>query len=452
MGITQFFRILWARRAIILIAMLGCLLAAIAVIKLVPPRYTASSRLMLEIVKPDPVTGEMLSSQFARAYVKTQIELIKDYRVSGRVVDHFGWTNSPRLAASYRASAAGQDVDFRRWLAQRISARTEVRLIEGSNILEISYTNDQPDTSARVADAIRDAYIDETRLFKQQSASRSAEWFTDQTQKLRASLKVAEEKKTEFERANGIIIQDDNEDAESARLKAMAAIQPMPTMSAPAPAPVLSSPSQAQLVQIDATIATSMQTLGPNHPRIVSLRQQRQAVAQAAAQEMASARAASRGGSVSSGPSIGALYSAQQAKVLAQRGKVNEARQLALDVNVLREQLSTTAARAAQLEQESQSTETGLSLLGSAVSPQSPSFPNIPFLILGSIALGLGTGVLVSLLIELLNRRVRGVEDLFIDGIPLLGVVGSFDKAKPNSLLASFVPSWLKRRSAGSEY
>lgn len=441
MGIAQFFRILWARRALIVIAVLACLVAAVAVIKLVPPRYTANSRLMLEIVKPDPVTGEVLSSQYARAYVTTQIELIKDYRVAGRVVDSFNWTASPKLAEVYRESAAARDVDFRRWLAQRVIDRTNVQLISGSNILEISYTDDQPDTAAKVADAIREAYDQETRLFRQQTALRNAGWFSNQTEKLRAELKIAEEKKTAFERENGVVLQDDNEDSESARLKALAGVQPMPSIAAPAVAAApISSPSQAQLAQIDAAINTASQTLGANHPQMVALRQQRQAVAQAAAQEMAAARAASRVSSVSSGPSVGAMFSAQQAKVLAQRGKVNEARQLALDVNVLREQLQSTASRQVELEQEAQSTETGLSYLGSAVAPQSPSFPKIPLLLAGSIALGLGIGVLVSLLVELLNRKVRTYEDLQFDGVPLLGIVTLGEPERKKSLWARLWP------------
>ena len=441
MGIAQFFRILWARRALIVIAVLACLVAAVAVIKLVPPRYTANSRLMLEIVKPDPVTGEVLSSQYARAYVTTQIELIKDYRVAGRVVDSFNWTASPKLAEVYRESAAARDVDFRRWLAQRVIDRTNVQLISGSNILEISYTDDQPDTAAKVADAIREAYDQETRLFRQQTALRNAGWFSNQTEKLRAELKIAEEKKTAFERENGVVLQDDNEDSESARLKALAGVQPMPSIAAPAVAAApISSPSQAQLAQIDAAINTASQTLGANHPQMVALRQQRQAVAQAATQEMAAARAASRVSSVSSGPSVGAMFSAQQAKVLAQRGKVNEARQLALDVNVLREQLQSTASRQVELEQEAQSTETGLSYLGSAVAPQSPSFPKIPLLLAGSIALGLGIGVLVSLLVELLNRKVRTYEDLQFDGVPLLGIVTLGEPERKKSLWARLWP------------
>lgn len=423
MSIAHFFRILWVRRNLILLATISALLAAMLVIKIVPARYTATSRLMLEIMKPDPVTGQAMSSQFARGFVATQVELIKDYRIAGRVVDNFNWTASPALAAAYQASEPTADMDFRRWLADRVITGTEVQLVPGSNILEISYTSDDPETAAKVADALRDAYEQETRLQRQRGAQRSAEWFTGQTSKLRAELAQAEEKKTKFERENGVIVQDDLEDSESARLKALSTMPETPAMPAMGGGVPVIAPSQAQLQQIDIAIQTATTTLGPNHPRIVALRQQRAATAQLVQSELSAARAAARPAAGGGGPSVAQMYSQQAAKVLAQRGKVGEARQLAVDVSVLREQVQNTAKRAAQLQQESESTETGLSFLGSATAPRSPSFPNIPLITLGAMMLGLALGVGLAILIELLNRKVRGPHDLSSIGIPMLGMI-----------------------------
>ncbi len=420
MSVQQFFRILWAHRAITVTSLIACLIGALLVIQFVPARYEASSRLMLDIVRPDPVTGEALSSSFARAYVKTQTELIKDYRVAGRVVDAFGWTGSPELTAQYRAS--GSDLPLHRWLAQRVIDRTDAKLIDASNIMEITYTGEQPETAARIADQLRQAYSDQTMLFKQQAARRNADWFKQQTDKLKQELADAEKAKSEFEQANNIVLQENDTDAESARLAALASTAPAPpTMTAPVAAPV-SSPSQAQLAQIDAAIATASQTLGPNHPDLIAMRQQRAVVAANASREMAAARAAG-GGSRMTGPSIGAMFNAQQQKVLAQRGKVAEARQLMVNVRVAREELERTATRASQLDQQAQSDETGLTFLGNAVAPQTASFPKLLPVLAGAIALGLAFGILMSLIIELLFRRVRAIDDIYIEGVPVLGMM-----------------------------
>jgi len=434
MSFIQFFRILWARRAIILIATLSCFVAAILVAKILPPRYEAKSRVMLDIVKPDPVTGEVIASQFARAFVKTQTELIRDYRVAGKVVDAFGWTSSPILAAQYAERPSDDNREFRRWLAQRIIDRTSAKLIEGSNILEITFSSTSPEAARKGADTLRQAYIDQTLAFRREGAAKNAQWFKQQADKIRIDLTRAEGEKADFERENGIILQDDNTDTEMAKLKALAATAPAAQMAAVP----MTSPSTMQLAQIDAQIAAASQTLGPNHPQFQNMQRQRAAIAQAASQELAAARAAARG--AAGGPSISSLMSAQTKKILAQRGKVNEAQRLATDVAILRDQFLKTSSRAAELEQEAQSIQTGLTLLGNAVAPEDPVFPKMPLIIFGSLAFGIGLGILTSLVVELLSRRIRGVEDLTIAGVP---VIGAMSRRKSEDGRSNTLWSWL---------
>lgn len=419
MSILQFFRILWARRMLVVYSTVGVFAAALLVGLLLPPRYEATSRLILDIVKPDPVTGEVMSSSWARAYVSTQKEIIRDYRVAGKVADAAGWASSPELAAEYRASGSASDMDFRRWLAQKVIDNTTVSLVEGSNILEISYSSPVAETAAQMADLLRETYIQQTISFRRDAANRNAEWFRGQTESLRTQLIAAEKRKNDFERENGIVLTVNDVDADEARLAALANSSPV------APAMVMGNapaPSSAQLSQIDAAIAAASRTLGPNHPDLLQLRQQRVAIAQSVARETAAQA------SGSSGPSIGALYSAQQAKVLQKAGKADEAKRLAANVAVLRDQYAKTVARATELEQEAASNEAGMTLLGDAVAPQSPSFPNMPLIIIGSIGLGLGMGVLASLLIELLYRKVRCVEDLRLASVPVLGAMAAQEK------------------------
>ena len=177
MSIAQFFRILWARRWIILATTLVCFVAAVLVARSFPPRYQASSRVMLNMFKPDPVTGEVISSGFARAYVKTQGELIRDYRIAGKVVDDLGWTNDPNLLAAYNRRDPSDQRDFRRWLAQRVMDGTDSSLVDASNILEIQFVSNSPEQAARIADTVRQAYVDQALTFRREDAVNNADWF-----------------------------------------------------------------------------------------------------------------------------------------------------------------------------------------------------------------------------------------------------------------------------------
>jgi uncharacterized protein involved in exopolysaccharide biosynthesis len=253
MSIIQFFRILWSKRILIAATTFGCLFTALLVAWILPPRYVATSRVMLDIVKPDPITGEAISSQWARAFVKTQVELIRDYRVAGKVADAAGWMKSPSLSAEYEASGAKEDMDFRRWLAQRVIDRTSARLVEGSNIVEIQVTSTSPEPAAKMADLVRDAYVDQTLAFRREAARRNADWFNQQTKKVGEQLALAQQTKHEFERANGVILTDDLVDTDLVRLTAIAgAAPPQPTQSMTSGAV---APSSGQLSQIDAAIA-----------------------------------------------------------------------------------------------------------------------------------------------------------------------------------------------------
>ncbi|CAN7274389.1 Wzz/FepE/Etk N-terminal domain-containing protein [Phenylobacterium sp. LjRoot164] len=432
MSIIQFLRILWARRWVTIAATVSCVLGAFIVTLIVPPRYSAYSRVMMDLVKPDPVTGQVTAApSFARAYTKTQIELIKDYRVAGQVVEDLGWLQDPNLITQYDMRGPGDDRDFRRWAAQRVIDGTGASLIEGSNILEISYTSNSPESARTVADALRKAYIDTSLAFRRESARRTAEWYDAQTVKAKSVLVTAEASKTAYEKQTGIVLQDGGPDIESAKLSALAAA------SAASAAPVIAGPSASamQLAQIDASIAQASRVLGPNHPDLIAMRQQRAVMAQQVAQERSAVGAMAGANAVSAG-----ALERQKNKVIGQRDQVERLRQLQAEVDLRRSQFEKAAARTAELRQEAEVGETNLVPLGSAVTPQNPSFPNIPLIMFGALGFGLGFGVLVSLLIELFGRRVRGAEDVtsIIDA-PLLAVIAG--PRKPPSFLGMSLPT-----------
>lgn len=424
MSLFQFLRILWAHRGVTVATTVFTLIGALIAILVVPPRYQAVSRVMLNTLKPDPVTGEVISSVGSRTYIATQTELIKDYGVAGKAVDQLNWASNPDVITQYQASDNG--LDIRRWLAQRIINNTNVKALPGTNILEISYTSSTPTEAKAMADALRNAYIESTLETRRAEATRTADWYEVQARKEQALLNAADAAKTAYEKENGVIMQADNTDVDSARLRALSSQAGAPAMVAPA-LPV-TSPSAMQLVQIDAAIAQAGKTLGPNHPQMVQLRAQRATVAQLAQQELAAGRAAAASAASAASASAAALQRevvAQTSRVIQKRDKIERLMQLQAEVNVRRDQYNKSVARIAQLRQEASIADSGISSLGDAATPQSPKFPNKPLILGGALALGFGLGVLISLLLELFGRRVRSPEDVQHSlGVPLLAVIG----------------------------
>ena len=278
MSLVQFFRILYARRIILIVALVSALFAGVVMIKVLPKRYTAHARIMLDVIKPDPVTGQVLGTQFLRSYTKTQIELIKDYQTAGKVVDRLGWANNPEIVQSYYASGDATPDGLRRWLAGQVISGTDAGLIEASNILEITFTGPNPDLAKRIVTVIREVYMEDSLANQQQSAGRTADWFREQAAQAEALVKAAEAERAKFASDNGIVLQADNTDLESSRLSALS------SQSAAASAQTLTiapmgglgvSPSQAQLETVTQQLAQAGQSLGPNHPVYQSLLRQR---------------------------------------------------------------------------------------------------------------------------------------------------------------------------------
>jgi uncharacterized protein involved in exopolysaccharide biosynthesis len=427
---------------------MSCLAGAAVVVLVVPPRWEAHSRVVLDLIKPDPVTGQTITGAATESYISTQVQLVTDYTVAARAVDQMGWLSDPTLILKYRQQPSGDARDFRRWLAQRVINHTKAAVLEGSNILEITYRASTPDSAKQGADAVRRAYLDTSLDSRRDAANRDATWFAAQANQLKTQLDAAQSAATAFERENGIIMQDDKTDVDTARLRALASQGELPP---PAVAAVpVSSAASIQLAQLDAQIAQTSQTLGPNNPQLQQLRAQRASIAALVAQDQAATRAAAAAAAGGAG-AIDRAMANQKSRVIAQSDKLETLTQLESQVNILTNQYNSTAAKAADLRQQAAVVDTGLEALGPTETPNAPAFPNVLLIFPGALGLGLGAGILVALLVELLNRRVRGIEDLTsaIEA-PVLGIIGpAGDKSSPalqsGSRRLIALPSWRGR-------
>jgi succinoglycan biosynthesis transport protein ExoP len=408
MSLTQFMRILWARKLLILGAALFCLAGGIVAVLVVPSRWKAEADVYLNLLKPDPVTGEIIGPS-ARSYVATQVKLITDYSVAGLAVDKLGWLSDPTLIQQYQRRSQSDTRDFRRWLAQRITDGIKADILDGSNILGITYTGSNPEGAKAIANAVLQAYLDTSVAFKRADANKNADWYALQSEKLKTALIAAQTAETNYERENGIVMQDDKTDVDSARLAALA------TQGDVAAVGGGNSNLEGQLAETDAAIRQAAETLGPNHPQLLALKAKRASLMAMAAQE-ASPR--------SSMPGSSSRVAAAKAVVIGNRDKLAKLKILQSEVDVRQDQYNKSLTREADFRQQAAIVDAGLTALGTAFVPQSPSFPNRPLIVGGSLGLGLVFGVLIALLVELLDRRVRSPEDLTAAlGLPVLAVL-----------------------------
>jgi len=418
MNIVQFLRILWARRILVIVAFVAAVLGALVVVSLVQPRYEATARVNVDLLKRDPVSGMAKDVRNAGVFFDAQQELVKSYAVTGPVVDKLGWLTDPNQIAAYQGRAATDKRDFRRWLAQQVSDAITTD-ITSSTVLEIKFKASNPIEAQAGAEAVRDAYLAAALQEQQQDAAKLAAWYNQQADLARQAADEAESRKAAYEKETGIVMQPGDVDMDSGRLAALSQMT-MPTTAAASGA----SASKLQLAQIDAQIAQMSKNLGPNHPEMVALRAQRASLAQVVAQEDAETRQITSG--ASGAAAISRVLEAEKARVISQRDKVERLRQLQAEVDLRRDQYKKTAARGAELTLQASLTDPGLTPMGIVLAPTKAVFPNKPLMVGGAALLGVGLGLGLSLLLELLNRRVRGVEDLNLSGeVRCIGVVQS---------------------------
>ncbi len=452
MSILQFFRILWAYRLIIVLSTVVAVAIGGTAVLLIKPRYEAQSRVLLELIKPDPVTGQVIATNFLKAYTTTQIELIKDQEVARRVVADLKWATSPEIKQWYASENSEGAEDFSRWTVQQVMTGTNAALIQGSNILEITFTSGSPDRAKSVADGLRRAYMDLNLETRRDMARRNAEWYEQQAEKARGQLMQAEGTKAAYERESGIVLQDNQTDIDTARLSALAAQGPAPIFSA---GPPTASPTAAQLAALDSQLSMLEKTLGPNHPQLLDLRRQREFLLVQQSREQSAQSAQSSAASESARASAGMLE-AQKAKVMAQREKVERLRLMQGEIDLRRQQYNNAVTRSAQLRQEAEVAETGAGVtpMGVVLRPQAPVFPNKMLILATALVGGLGLGLVSALVLEFLGRRVRSAEDLASATQALvLAVVRNPKRQRQNwwppgrILLRSFS---LRTRSAGA--
>ena len=116
----------------------------------------------------------------------------------------------------------------------------------------------------------------------------------------------------------------------------------------------------------------------------------------------------------------------QRLKVLRMKGVRDEGQVLVREVENAQRAYDAVMARLTQTSLESQSTQSFVNMLSTAAPPADPSSPKILLNTALSIFLGLMLALGTALLLEMLDRRVRTIDDVYAAlELPVLGVMPS---------------------------
>lgn len=440
MNLIQFLRILWARRWMVLLPALVALVIGLVISALLPARYPATARLMLDTIRPDPVTGIGVGGLEATTYLRTQLQLISDDRVIGGAIDRLGLANDPATQARFAESGfSDADGGIRRWLINQIRPRVSGGAITSSAILELKYEGQTPELAKAVVGAVRDSYIAETLRLKVDAANRTSAWYREQADLTARELAALEARRAAFMAENGIVLVGGpgSPDMEAAKLQTLqqafsqaqsAVSTQQVAASAGAAVNSLADQLRVQLSAIDEEIARASEQLGPQHPSYRAGLARRKVVQQELANAIRQQGAASSaivGASQAALARIEAQIQAQEQVVQRRKPLLDQLAVLDQDIEVLRKNYQDQTARGNLLGLESRVQETSFVILGDPVAESTPSYPKRGLIGGLSFLAGLGLGLLAALFLEFSARRVRGVEDLsYATGAPVLSHIG----------------------------
>ena len=427
MRLRPIFDILRARRLVVLTTMVSCLVGGAFVVLTAIPRYQATAEVALDYLKPNPVTGTMVTSKTVSAYVNSQLEMLRDNQVAIPAAEALGMLDSPDLQAIYAAApdAAVKDPDgFQRWVARQIIMSTGVRPIPDSNILEISSISTSSERALATVEAVRTAYVQGSVTARRLQALGGASNLTSQANRTRAELLEFETAKRLWQDQNGFLSAQDA----SRLMELVTSVTPLYVQDAS------ENPSGARLRALEAELEQATKTLGPNHPRLGALRTARDLLKNQFERETALAAGAGSSVALSENAKRAAI-DVQKERVLSQRQNVLSLRLIEDQIGTRQDELKSLDKKIAELRQKSAMREADIASVGDPTVKPNPVFPN-PLLSLGGAGfLGIVIGSLLALFVELLNRLARSARDLELSvGAALLGVVPTVTEGRRRGL------------------
>lgn len=460
MSLYQFFSILRARLGTVILITLTMMALAVGWAKLRTPSYTAYAPVLVD-VRMDPVGSTPLQGMVTPGYMSTQIDIVKSERVAAKVVDTLPPDQPPLLRLHEDAQ---KETAPKVWLAHQIASKLEVKPARESNIINITWTGSTPAEAALVANAFAQAYMDTNLELKTTPARKYADWFDEQVKAARDKLETSQQKLSAYQEKAGIVSSEERGDYETARLTELSnqlllaqggrhrggAGDTSPGVMA---SPLVNN-MRADVAKLESKVHEASATMGANHPAMQRMQAELAAMRSRLAAESAragSASAASGEASRARERELQQAVAAQRARVIATNKQRGELTVLQREVESAQKAFETVSASAAQSRLQSMTTQNNVIFLGSAVEPLEKSGPTGKQAVLIAGVGGLLMGIAIAFLLELVNRRVRSVDDLsMITHLPILATVPATPAALRPLRLAHDSPRRLALAPRGS--
>ncbi len=465
MSVSQVLLILLRRAWIVVLALLTTTIVAGGVLLFVPGRYDAVATASIDPGNIDPIS-EMSSGLGAIGLMQGNIlSLVSSQRVATDVVKRLNLTDNPQVQQNFRKSPSFGRESIEEWMAASLVANVDPKFNIGTNVLAIKYKSGDPNQAALIANAFLAATIDGWVAMKAADADQTARWFAPQIEELRKELDEARAALQAFQAKTNVVAPTQGGDRETSQYMAIsdqlstarATLTALQSRLTSGSTDLSNDPTdpdlqilaglKEKLTTDEDEIAASKGVLGPNNPKMVAQQANLASVRKQIGEAAGKMRQHLKERIDLTQTQIASLETEQERaqrsliEVQAQRDRLS---QLQRDVGFRADQLNARERAAEEAKLKSKLTFSDMTVLDKASPPISPSFPK-PFVVLPvGIVAGFALGLILALLAEAADRRVRFPVDLeHSASAPFLGALdaGRHSRARVSASRRSLRPA-----------
>lgn len=457
------------------------------------PLYTANLQLVFDAEEQNVLNFQAaLSGQPQdEAALLSEIEVIQSRALTGRVIDRLDLLSDPefngelappsflaRLLPEFaqvpsEADGAAESGETAAWqqnveqlrrerVVEAVLDRIEVAQSGRSRAVEIDFTSDDPVKAAVIANTIGELFLLERLEGRFENARRASQWLAENVQKLREQVAVAETKAEDYRKQHDLLqgervtliaeqistLNAQLSEARRARAEAEANLeQARRLLSSPdklgTAVQVLESDLIQRLREAQSTLARReaalTQELGPMHPQLMQLREERGKLLSDVDVEIRKV-VVSLENKVDVARRQEGLIVNDLDSLKELMGKANEAavglRTLERDAEANRLMLEKfmTAFMETSAQEDAAAQLPDARIISVAAVPEHPSFPNKPLVVAGGFAFSVLAALLLALSLERLDAGFRSAEQLEAKiGLPVVAHVPLISRGKSAS-------------------
>jgi uncharacterized protein involved in exopolysaccharide biosynthesis len=197
--------VLWRGKATILWTTAASLLIAVMFVLMVPHRYTAMTQILIDPTDLHAVGNELTPTNLANdatvLQVESQVRVLTSDSVLRRVVKTEALDKDPEFAGQ----AGDEGTDSVAAALNALKRSIQVNRAERTYVVDVSVTTREPAKSARIANAIAEAYLQEQTDVRSDAVRQISQSLSSRLTELKERVRAAEDRVEAFKQRNNIL-------------------------------------------------------------------------------------------------------------------------------------------------------------------------------------------------------------------------------------------------------